>query len=327
MFKKLFIILFIFLCLGSAKQVLAVAETSFEQSEGYVLDENVNGYQNWVGDNNFYVRDEYNNGLSTSSFEYGWFLRSEAGYTNVLSHQIASASVGSQYWRMGTNMTGGNYCEVSFMNDDIGQFSISIQEGSGGYIVFHDGLDVHNLVLTNPDHTNRLVYFGILWNQENQSIDIQIGSSSFSFESVSFNGINGIGLSSMGTIGECYFDEFSSFGSYFDSDVDSIWETYFGTKIPFVYFFQLYDVLDNLATLSASTSYGFDALTMTIPATKMGGESDIEVHLASLSYIYAIMPVDKWALFKDLLRGGLIFTTLIYFFIRIKGLLHPVGTS
>lgn len=329
MLKKIFLFLLVLISFLfiKTKNVLAVAETSFENTEGFVLDASLNGQQGWSGSNDFYVRDTYLDYGSSTSFDYGWFIRSvNDPIASTISHSIASSSSSTQYFRMGIESELNTHCAIWFNSDAVGQFGILIDWN--GYISLYEAGNTHNIRVMTPDLVDKLIYFAVNWNFTEDVINVQIGSSSYSYETGLSNTINGISFEGDASgDGACYWDEFSSFGSYTPDASPSVFEEYFGDKIPFVYFFQLEDIFDNLVSTTASSSYGLDALTMTIPASQMGADSDITLHLASLSYVYALMPSDKWDIFKDLLRGALYFTIVIYFYVRLRGLFHPMGTS
>lgn len=89
--------------------------------------------------------------------------------------------------------------------------------------------------------------------------------------------------------------------------------SHFGNKIPFVYFFAIYDGIRYLINDNATTS--LENLSITLPATSYGTTTiiatDTDFAFLDREILYDIVPVSVWDLLKNLLRA-LIFIQLFF---------------
>lgn len=327
--KKIIIIFIFFLFLASSKEALAQASVSFDTAEGYVPGFSISGTDGWVLGSGY---DGFIVDAQIQLQQEGFVLQNSASLSGIIIRPVDVVSSESvQYFTMG--MTGldheTDYCEVDLM-DTTASTELAIRIGQNKIQYSTDGSTWFDVIPLSMYWDFRLVYFEVYYNKGDQIARIRAKNLETWTEDIQFD-IGGvedyayIGLfrpnSSTSTI--CYWDDFS--GEALDNmeaetEEMSLFETYMGSKIPFVYFYQIQDIFDEIASTTASTSYGLSNLTAVIPASQMGGDEDITIHIASSGYITNMMGSNLLT-FMDLMRGAIYLGFIFYFYYRLKGIL------
>lgn len=257
-------------------------------------------------------------------FVSGNAVANVSSVSDVIISEFDPTSASEQYFYMKSFLSPVNWqpCKTDLLNNTYST-EISIQFADDGNIVATDGNSPHNLTTYDA---NTWYYIGVKWDTGQYRVKINDGDWSAYFSS-DFNELSSIGLTNSGDPDSddvCYWDDFNSSPNGSDESSglpQSLFSVYLGDKVPFVYFFQLKDLFDDMTSQSiASSDQDFVSISAPFPAIPSLNVDAFNIQLLDMGFLYDLMPLSSWHNIRSLFAVMIIIGFGFYIFHRVKHL-------